>query len=768
VHALDTQAGTVVLLSPDWARPLDWLPALAAYVIAAPPEGDTCLALDARSMSLAPAVVEGLIGRACEYLSEGYPFAEVLLVVDDVDPGDAERVTSAAELVDRLGLRVPKLREDPATTLAHARWVKGLCDDLQSQIDRARFETSRPVSLAGEPLVTVRIPTYGSVDLLISRAIPSVLTGRYRNVEVLVCSDGPQPHARAAVEAIEDPRVRYMELPDRPTYPERPMSFWRVAGTSAVARLLDEARGELIAPLDHDDAFTVDHIPQLLEALRRSEADFAYGMAMTEFNNGAWGLLGTSPPAEGGMVHATVMYTRRLGLMRHDLDAWLVEEPGDWNMWRRMRDTGARMTFLPYPVTVHFKERTSIAGREAEGDLQALAGDVLRTGAAALLEVASHTRGAAGLELPHKDSRTRARSSTPQLGGDGRRLAILDTRFPLMESGRDHEAAAFLERRPDTVFFSHTTTHERWPRPIYPVNQFARLAGDLGITDVHTMSLNLAVGLLGLEKHPGAAGMAPIPGSAKAGRGIRYHTTLYPGGGLTPGTDPELLRAVAGRSATVFTNAGEVLNAVPDAIRTAAPVATGFYELRPRPRREAFHLAVAGTRARMGIDTALEAFAHLDERFHLHVVGPHEGASGGRLTFHGVLNRTELRALYWECDAFVSPTRRAGQDGPRDEIGVIDAFPTSSAAEALATGCALVSSNPRGDEWILAPETDFLAVPARDAGALAEALRRLADDRDLRDTLAARGAARIREVTDVDRVVDAKLAAMGLAKVAAG
>ena len=330
----------------------------------------------------------------------------MLLVVDDVDPGDAQRVTSAAELVDRLGLRVSKLREDPATTVTHARWVKALFDDLQSQIDRAKFEASRPVSLAGEPLVTVRIPTYGSVELLISRAIPSVLTGRYRNVEVLVCSDGPQPHARAAVEAIADPRVRYLDLPERPTYPERPMSFWRVAGASAVERLLDEARGDLIAPLDHDDAFTVDHIPQLLDALRREQADFAYGMAMTEYNNGAWGLLGKWPPAEGGIVHATVMYTRRLGHMRHDPDAWLLEDPGDWAMWRRIRDVGAGMTFLPYPVTVHFKERTSIAGREAEGDLQAFADDVLRTGAARLLEVASHLRGAAGLELP---ARTRDR-----------------------------------------------------------------------------------------------------------------------------------------------------------------------------------------------------------------------------------------------------------------------------------------------------------------------------------------------------------------------
>jgi hypothetical protein len=394
VSGLQTEAGTILVLAPDWRRPLDWLPALAAYVVAAPLDGDTCLALDARGGELPVDAIAKLVERACEYVSEGRDFPEVLLVVDDVDLDD-DPVTGAGDLVERLALSVPPLAGDPKTTVVHARWVKTLVDELQAEVDRASLAAARPVRLEGEPLVTVRIPTFGSVDLLLERAIPSVLAGSYRNVELLVCSDGPQPHARAAVEGLTDPRIRYLEVEERPRYPSRASSFWQVAGTSAVNRLVEEARGDVIAPLDHDDAFTHDHIPVLLDALRAG-ADFAFGVAMTETGTGAWGLLGGLPLAHGRIVHASVMYTRRLAHMRYDPEAWLLNEPGDWNLWHRIRDAGAKIGHVAHPIVVHFKEGSSKAGLEDDPDrlLEHFAEDVRGTPAIALLEVAAHERGA--------------------------------------------------------------------------------------------------------------------------------------------------------------------------------------------------------------------------------------------------------------------------------------------------------------------------------------------------------------------------------------
>jgi glycosyltransferase involved in cell wall biosynthesis len=605
----------------------------------------------------------------------------------------------------------------------------------------------------------------------VQRAIPSVLAGGYPEIELLVCSDGPQPHARAAVEAIQDPRVRYIELDERPVYPKRRQAFWQTAGTYAVNRLVEEARGEYIAPLDHDDAFTADHIPLLLSALRQSGADFAYGQAMTEQSTGAWGLLGSSPLSHGHIVHASVLYSRRLAHMRYDADAWLLDEPGDWNLWRRMREAGAEITHLPMPVAVHFKEGSSIADREDEPErtLEAAAEDVLATPARRMLEIASAARGV----LDGAGAPERAPVPRPRGAANGaRRLAILDTDLPLWLSGfRYHEFSELLALAPDTVFFSANRTGEDWPRPVYPLGEFAELAPELGVTDAYAVFLNFTVSLLGLQRHPGAASCGGIPpdfGVAGALRdhGIRLHATLYPGGGLVTDTDPELLRAVADRCATVFTNTAEVVDAVPQAVRIAGPMATEFYAFRERERRDTFHVVFAADdRPRKGLDTALAALELLDERFHLHVVGPHErylhGIPADRVTAHGFLKPAELRGVYWGCDAFVSPVRIEGPGGRPGEIGLVDGFPTSTACDALSSGCALVTSNPRDEHWIVRPDEHYLEFPVQDHQALAAALQRLEADRDLRDALARRGSARIHEVMNVGRVAAAKLQAMG-------
>jgi SAM-dependent methyltransferase len=393
---LPSRPGEALVLRPErWSRPMDWLPTLSAYVVWVPTGREVTLYLDACGADVDGALLPSLIESVCTFLSGGLQYAPIGLMEDGVEPPEgAETIDGPLELVQRLGLEIPTLTEDPSEVVEHARWVKQILDALQSDIDRAAFEAAPRPALNYDSRVTVRIPTFGSVDLLVERAIPSVLAGVHQNLELLVCSDGPQPHARAAVEAIEDPRVRYLELDERPAYPSRKESFWQVAGTYPVNRLLDEAHGEIIAPLDHDDGFTYGHVHRLMEELMQG-GDFVYGQAMTEYPLGDWRLLGSAPLRYGEIVHATVMYTSRLRHMRYDPYAWLLDEPGDWNMWRRMQATGASVRHVPEPVAVHFKERSSIGGeqRDPADDLADLANDVLGTPAQELLTVSSRERG---------------------------------------------------------------------------------------------------------------------------------------------------------------------------------------------------------------------------------------------------------------------------------------------------------------------------------------------------------------------------------------
>lgn len=394
VPSLDTAAGTVVWFIPEWRRPLHWLPVLSAYVAAAPRDGDTCLCLDARAPDVPPETVREMVVTACEWLGEGESFAEVLLVEEPLDPAPGAVVGSAAELIERLALSPPRPSDDAEALKVHALWAKKLVDRLQAEADRALLMHAREPSAEEHPLVTVRIPTYGSAELLVQRALPSVLNGSYRNVEVLVCSDGPQPHARAAVERVGDPRVRYLELERRLPYPERARPFWQTAGTHPVNRLLDEARGEFVAPLDHDDAFTRDHVEALLNGLRSGGVDFVYGQAVTEEADRTWGIVGSAPLRHAQIVHASVLYSMsRLGHMRYDPHAWMLDEPGDWNMWRRIAEAGAAIGHLAVPVALHFGEGSSMEGRPAGSDVDDFVNDVLGTSASALLGVGSPSRG---------------------------------------------------------------------------------------------------------------------------------------------------------------------------------------------------------------------------------------------------------------------------------------------------------------------------------------------------------------------------------------
>jgi SAM-dependent methyltransferase len=390
-------AGPPLLLAPaSWKSPLEWLPVLTSYLAAVPADSDVVLYVDTRAPDVDAEVLRGILAGVCDYVSEGEPFADVALLDATVDvPTGARRITAPDELSEILGIRLPDPPRHADEVVAHARWAKAMVDAIQADLDRSALAAAPSPRPTAGSLVTVRIPTYGSTEALIERTIPSVLAGAWPNVEVLVCSDGPQPEARSAVGAIGDPRVRYLELDERPGYPSHPESFWQTAGTYAVNHLLDEARGDFIAPLDHDDAFTFDHIPRLLDFMQRSGSDFVYGQAMTEYPNRDWRLLGSAPLAHGQIVHATVLYSARLAHMRYDPFAWLLDEPGDWNLWRRIRDTGAAVAHLPEPVALHFRERSSIGGQQRSLDAvtESMAADVLSTPARELLRICSRRSG---------------------------------------------------------------------------------------------------------------------------------------------------------------------------------------------------------------------------------------------------------------------------------------------------------------------------------------------------------------------------------------
>jgi len=204
--------------------------------------------------------------------------------------------------------------------------------------------------------VTVRIATYNRAEILAERTLPTVLAQTYPHLEILVVGDHCTDDTAERLARIRDPRLRFINLPERGRYPERPWARWMVAGAIPMNHALGEARGEWIAPLDDDDEFTPDHVATLLEACRAHRYEMVFGVARMHLPWGEWREVGSLPLRRDHICHSAAFYWSGLRFVPHNVESWQLGEPADWNMWRRMRQAGVRIGFVPQVVAVHHQE----------------------------------------------------------------------------------------------------------------------------------------------------------------------------------------------------------------------------------------------------------------------------------------------------------------------------------------------------------------------------------------------------------------------------
>jgi len=103
---------------------------------------------------------------------------------------------------------------------------------------RARAEDRLQAPPSGAPLISVTIPTFNRGELLAARTLPSVLAQTHAPIEVVVVGDHCTDSTPSRIAEIGDPRIRFVNRPERGRYPEDPVSRWMVAGTPAVNQAL--------------------------------------------------------------------------------------------------------------------------------------------------------------------------------------------------------------------------------------------------------------------------------------------------------------------------------------------------------------------------------------------------------------------------------------------------------------------------------------------------------------------------------------------------
>ncbi len=204
-----------------------------------------------------------------------------------------------------------------------------------------------------KPLVSVIIATHNRAELLTTRAIPSVLNQTYQNFELIIVADRCTDDTRDRVQAIKDPRIKFVELTDRPPLPDDLHTRWRVASAAPRNKGLEIATGEWLTFLDDDDEFTPDHIELLLNKALEGY-DFVYGNMLMITPSGERRVIGKYPPKHGHIGTSSFICSAKYKHIKFNTDATATWEPGDWNFIRRVIEAGAKVYYINKIVYIHY------------------------------------------------------------------------------------------------------------------------------------------------------------------------------------------------------------------------------------------------------------------------------------------------------------------------------------------------------------------------------------------------------------------------------
>lgn len=202
------------------------------------------------------------------------------------------------------------------------------------------------------PRVSVILPTY-NWSAVLPYSIGSVLRQTFADFELLVVGDGCTDDSEHVVAAIDDPRVRWINLPENTRHQSGPNNEG-----------LRQARGELIAYLGHDDLWLPNHLASHVQAHDADEADVAYSLCMLVPPESAQlpaQLWPSIPQPKQGMFSPPSAMTHRRGVT-DDVGGWRnpreLDEARDWSpdveLWRRAHAAGKKFTFVPRLTAIKF------------------------------------------------------------------------------------------------------------------------------------------------------------------------------------------------------------------------------------------------------------------------------------------------------------------------------------------------------------------------------------------------------------------------------
>jgi Glycosyl transferase family 2 len=278
--------------------------------------------------------------------------------LDEWRAQESEQMLAQRQEVAELRTAVAELQEIQTKQLRLSRAAYDGIADLRRELIALRRSDSYAATFENRhPLVSVPIATFNAAELLVERAIASVCAQTYDRWEIVVVGDGCTDETATRVEELDDPRIRFVNLPFRTVYPDNPHDRWMVSGAAPWNRAVELSQGEWIAPLDDDDELLPNHMETLLDLALECRAEYAYGKLEQVAEGDAEPYIFSFPPELGRIGMQQAIYLRALSFFECDIYSWAMEEPTDWNVIRRMREAGVHMAATDTPVARYYLSR---------------------------------------------------------------------------------------------------------------------------------------------------------------------------------------------------------------------------------------------------------------------------------------------------------------------------------------------------------------------------------------------------------------------------
>ncbi|MEQ0777181.1 glycosyltransferase [Paraburkholderia tropica] len=206
----------------------------------------------------------------------------------------------------------------------------------------------RIAAMTRRPTFSIVVPLYNTDDYLFRRMTGSVLAQWYPHWELILVDDkSPDASVRERAARLDDPRVRLLALDQNQGI------------SGATNRGLEQARGDYVVFLDHDDELTDDCLYELALSIEAEDPDYVYsdedkimpdGSFAQPFYKPDWSpdtLMSTMFTCHVSCVRRSLL--ERVGHLRSEFDG-----AQDWDFVLRVTEQTRRIAHVP-KVLYHWR-----------------------------------------------------------------------------------------------------------------------------------------------------------------------------------------------------------------------------------------------------------------------------------------------------------------------------------------------------------------------------------------------------------------------------